>query len=136
MTLGRVFRFGVVGVFNTGTYYVWYLLLRLVTPYMVAHVLAFTLAMIGSYLLNCYVTFRTRPSWRTFLLFPLSNLANFVILTVGLPVAVQWGGLDERIAPLLVALVAVPITFLVAQWALTGSATTRDAEVRTPERVP
>jgi len=116
----RIALFSVVGVVNTGVYYACYLGLRLVIPYLLAHVLATLIAMCGSYLMNCYVTFKTRPSWRTFLLFPLSNLANIVITTVGMRVAVGTGGLDERIAPLPVALFAIPITFVLTHYLLVG----------------
>ncbi len=120
MILGRIARFGLVGVINTGIYYALYLLLQTVLPYLVAHVCAFALAMVGSYFLNCYFTFRTRPSWRSFVLFPLSNAANFVITTVGLYVFVQHLGMDERVAAIPAAAIAIPITFLVAQFTLTG----------------
>jgi ABC-type spermidine/putrescine transport system permease subunit II len=73
-----------------------------------------------SYFLNCYVTFRRPPQWRTFLLFPLSNVANFVITTVGLRVAVAAFDLDQRIAPLVVALIAIPITYVVAHHIMLG----------------
>lgn len=120
MNVGRLVRFAGVGVINTGTYYALYLALRTQIPYMAAHVCAFVTAMFISYFLNCYVTFRRPPKWRTFLLFPLSNVANFVITTVGLRVAVAGLGLDQRIAPLVVALVAIPITYLVAHHIMLG----------------
>jgi putative flippase GtrA len=120
VNLGRIVRFGIVGVVNTGTYFAIYLLLRQWIPYLVAHVCAFTLAMVGSYFLNCYFTFRTPPSIRSFLLFPMSNLANFVITTVGLYVLVQHFGMDQRLAAIPAAAIAIPITFLVAQFTITG----------------
>jgi len=120
VNLGRIARFGIVGVINTGTYFGLYLLLRLQLPYLVAHVVAFLLATIGSYFLNCRFTFNVKPSWGSFLLFPLSNLSNFVITTAGLYLLVDRLGLDERWAALPAAVVAIPITFLVAQFVLTG----------------
>jgi putative flippase GtrA len=120
VSLGRLVRFGAVGVVNTGIYYGFYLLLRLVLPYLVAHLCATGIAMVFSYFLNCYVTFRTPPRWRTFLLFPLSNAANILVTTAGLPVAVQWFHLDERIAPLPVALTAIPITYVIAHAVMVG----------------
>ncbi|MGH8960842.1 MAG: GtrA family protein, partial [Jatrophihabitantaceae bacterium] len=95
--LRRVLRFAGVGIVNTGMYYGCYLLLRTQVTYLIAHVCAFVVAMVASYFLNCFVTFRTAPRWRTFLLFPLSNVANFVIITVGLQVAVRVLGVDQRI---------------------------------------
>ncbi len=91
---------------------------------MAAHVLAFAVAMVGSYFLSCYFTFRTKPTWRKFLLFPLSNATNFVISTAGLYLLVHWLDVDSRIAPLVAAAAAIPFTYLVAQFVLV----TRTAE--------
>ncbi len=118
--LGRFVRFGLVGVVNTGTYFAAYLLLRLVVPYLLAHVVATAISLTGSYFMNCRLTFHVRPSWRTFLLFPLTNLANVTVTTLGLPIAVHGFGIDERIAPLPVQLTAIPVTYLVAHTIMTG----------------
>ena len=120
MTWQRMIRFGLVGVVNTGTYYVLYLLFALFLPYLAAHVCAFLLAMVGSYFLNCYFTFRTRPTLKKFLLFPLSNATNFVIQSVGLYILVSLLHVDHVIAPLLAAAVAIPITFVIAKLVLIG----------------
>lgn len=120
MNLPRLMRFGAVGVINTAIYFSCYLLLRMALPYVVAHICAIAIAMICSYFLNCFITFRAPPQWRTFLLFPLSNVANFVSITIGLPVAVEWFKIDERLAPLPVALAALPITYLVAHTVMVG----------------
>lgn len=109
-----------VGVLNTAIYFGLYLLFRLVVPYLVAHVIAFILSMIGSFFLNCYFTFRTKPTWRKFILFPLSNVTNFVVTSAGLYILVQFFAMNQRIAPLAAAVVAIPITFVVAQSVLAG----------------
>ena len=132
MNLGRLLRFGAVGVINTGIYYGCYLLLRTAIPYVVAHLCASAVAMVCSYFLNCLITFRTPPRWRTFLLFPLSNAANVLVTTAGLPVAVQWFNLDERIAPLPVALTAIPITYVVAHTVMVGGLGNPDREATSP----
>ncbi|NUT91529.1 MAG: GtrA family protein [Saccharothrix sp.] len=132
--LGRIVRFGLVGVLNTAVYYALYYLFQLALPYMVAHVTAFVLAMVGSYFMNCFFTFRTKPSWRTFLLFPLSNVTNFVVTSAGLWVLVRWFAVDQRIAPLLAAAVAIPFTFIVAQLVLTGRSKPAAPPIREEER--
>jgi putative flippase GtrA len=114
----RIVRFGVVGVINTGVYYGLYLILRTVLPYLAAHVIAFALAMVGSYFLNCWFTFRTRPTLRKFLLFPLSNATNFTITSLGLYLLVDVGHLNETISPLIAAAAAIPVTYLVARYVL------------------
>jgi putative flippase GtrA len=127
MTLARVIRFGLVGLVNTACYYGLYLALRLVVPYLAAHVIAFLVSMVGSFFLNCYFTFRQRPTWRRFLLFPLSNLTNFVVTSTGLVLLVRFAGMNDRIAPIVAASVAVPATFVVAKLILVG---------REPEQLP
>ncbi|MCW2607020.1 MAG: sugar transferase [Frankiales bacterium] len=118
--LGQVVRFGLVGVLNTGAYYGAYLALRQVLPYLAAHVLAFLLSMCVAFLLHSWLTYRVRPTWRAFLLFPLTVAANFVITTVGVGLLVEVVGVDERPAPLLAALAAIPVTFLVTRAVLVG----------------
>lgn len=72
----QIATFAVVGVVNTGLYYGLYLLLLTRLPYLLAHVLAFLLSMVGSFFLNARFTYRTRPTWRKFLLFPQIGRAH------------------------------------------------------------
>lgn len=108
-------RFGVVGVINTGVYYGLYLAFRLVMPYLAAHIAATLVAMVGSFFLNTYWTFQTRPTWRKFAIFPLTNLTNYVVSTVGVVLLVEFAHMDERIAPLAAAVVAIPVTFFLSR---------------------
>ncbi|WTU05269.1 GtrA family protein [Kitasatospora sp. NBC_00070] len=120
--LWQLVRFGLVGLVNTGTFYLLYLALHPFLPYFAAFTAAFLLSMVGSFFLHTRFTYRTRPSWRKFLLFPLPNLVNYLVQSVGVLALVQWLGLDSRIAPLLAAAVAIPVTFLLSRLVLTGRA--------------
>lgn len=113
-------RFVVVGVVNTSVYYGAYLALHLVAPYFAAHLVALAVGMVASFFLNCHWTFRTRPTWRKFALFPLTNAVNYLMITVGVVVLVEWVGLDSRIAPLLAAVSSIPVTFVLSRRVLTG----------------
>ncbi|MBT2491831.1 GtrA family protein [Streptomyces sp. ISL-96] len=113
-------RFALVGVVNTGTYYACYLLLLPWLPYVAAHVLAFAVSMTGSFFLNCRFTYNTRPTWRKFLLFPLTNAANFVITTSGVYLLVGVLGLNSTYAPLIAASAAIPVTFVVSRTIMLG----------------
>jgi putative flippase GtrA len=117
---GQVVRFSFVGLVNTGTYYGTYLLLRPTIGYLAAHVVGFVVSTCGSFLLNTYVTYRTTPTWRKFLLFPLTVAGNFLVTTVGVTVLVELADVDERMAPLLAALVAIPVTFFSTRYLLVG----------------
>ncbi|MFI6691860.1 GtrA family protein [Streptomyces sp. NPDC050433] len=112
---GQLIRFALVGVVNTGTYYGCYLVLLTWLPYVAAHVAAFVLSMIGSFFLNSRFTYRTRPTWRKFLLFPLTNAANFTITTSGVYLLVDVLHFSSRYAPLIAAAAAIPITFVVSR---------------------
>ncbi|NIJ12830.1 putative flippase GtrA [Saccharomonospora amisosensis] len=118
--LRRLARYGMVGAVNTAVYYGLYQVLRPGMPYLLAHVLAIAVTIVVSYFLNCRFTFRTRPSLRTFLLFPLSQLTNFAVSTVVLYLFVDWFQVTHRIAPLVASLSAVPASFAVAQLVLAG----------------
>ncbi|MGW0707383.1 GtrA family protein [Streptomyces sp. NPDC002643] len=112
---GQIVVFAVVGVINTLTYYGLYLLFLLRLPYLAAHILAFALSMTGSFFLNARFTYRTRPTWRKFLLFPLTNATNFVITTVGVYVIVDVLHAGNRFAPLMASAAAIPVTFAVSR---------------------
>ncbi|WP_031068485.1 GtrA family protein [Streptomyces sp. NRRL S-118] len=134
---GQIVRFALVGVVNTATYYAFYLLLLAARlPYVAAHVVAFLLSMTGSFFLNCRFTYRTRPTWRKFLLFPLTNAANFVITTSGVWLLVDVAGFSSRWAPLVAAAAAIPITFVVSRTIMLRPETPRTRDSLTETVVP
>ncbi|MFF8427448.1 GtrA family protein [Streptomyces sp. NPDC016566] len=114
----QIVTFAAVGVINTATYYCLYLLFLAWLPYLAAHILAFLLSMIGSFFLNARFTYRTRPTWRKFLLFPLTNVTNFLITTAGVYVIVDVLHAGSRFAPLLASAAAIPVTFVVSRWVM------------------
>ncbi|MEU6589012.1 GtrA family protein [Streptomyces sp. NPDC046881] len=114
----QILTFAAVGVVNTAAYYCLYLLFLTGLPYLAAHVLAFLLSMVGSFFLNARFTYRIRPTWRKFLLFPLTNVTNFLITTAGVYLIVDVLHAGSRFAPLLASAVAVPFTFLVSRWVM------------------
>jgi putative flippase GtrA len=127
---GQLLRFALVGGVNTAVYYGLYLLCVPYLPYPVAHVGAFALATTGSFFLNARLVYRTSATWRKFLRFPLSTAVNLVVSTAGLRLLVEWAHLDRRVAPLLAAAVAVPVTFLVARRVMLPAARSDAGRVR------
>ncbi|GGW50042.1 sugar transferase [Streptomyces lucensis JCM 4490] len=115
MLARQIATFAVVGAVNTAVYFGLYLFLLHWLPYLGAHLLAFALSMIGSFFLNARFTYRTRPTWRKFLLFPLTNATNFLVTTVGVYVIVDVLHASSRFAPLLASAAAIPVTFVVSR---------------------
>lgn len=130
-TLAALVRYALVGVVNAATYYVVYLLVLERVGYLTAHVIGLGVAMVVSFFLNCRFTFRLRPTWRRFLLYPASQAVNIAATTVGV-VALVTLGVDERIAPLVAAVLAVPASFLAARFVL-ALGTRRPAVVVDPD---
>ena len=116
---GQLRRFVVVGLLNTAAYLAGYLLLRLVLPYLLAHVVAYAISMVGAFFLHCRITYRAQPTVGKFLRFPLTNAAGFTATTLVLWLLVDVAGAGERLAPLLAAAAAVPVSFLVSRAILT-----------------
>ncbi|MFJ9541488.1 GtrA family protein [Streptomyces sp. NPDC101225] len=110
-----MFTFAVIGVVNTATYYCAYLPLLTRIPYLLAHILATAISLTGSFFLNARFTYRTRPTLRKFLLFPLTNAVNFLVTTAGVYVLVDLLHLGSRWAPLPASLGAIPVTFVVSR---------------------
>ena len=116
--LGGLARYGLVGLANAATYYGTYLLAHPSAGYLVAHAVGLGAAMVVSFFLNCRFTFRVRPTWTRFLLYPASKIVNVLATTVGV-VGLVHLGVDERLAPLLAAALALPVSFLAARFVIT-----------------
>ncbi|MFC2947682.1 GtrA family protein [Virgibacillus sediminis] len=110
-------KFIIVGFFNTFHYYIWYLLFTevLLINYLVGHIMAFLISMVGSYYLNTYFTYQSKPSWRKFFQFPLTYVVNITVSTSALYILRDLLQLDNRIAPLLASGVAIPFTFVISR---------------------
>lgn len=116
-------RFIIVGVINTGHYYMWYLLLIYIAQlhYMISHLIAVVISMIASYFLSIYFTYKVPFKWKSFLLFPLTQLFNVVMQSIGMFVVVEWLHLQEVVAPVFVLVITVPATYFVTRRILYGS---------------
>ncbi|MER6996829.1 GtrA family protein [Streptomyces sp. NPDC000410] len=114
--------FAAVGLANTGVYYAVYALLNIWLPYLAAHAVGYAVSVTGSFLLNSYVTLRTRPTWRAFVRYPLSGAANLVGSGLLLHLAVSGLGMDEHLSALAAGLLVTPFSFLLARWAIMSGA--------------
>ncbi|MGW1376592.1 GtrA family protein [Streptomyces sp. NPDC002446] len=125
---GQMARFIAVGALNTLTFYACYLPLHRLLPYFAAYTAAFALSMVCSFLLNTYFTYRTRPSWKKFLLFPLTQLTNYAVQSAGLVTLVSWLGMSTAVAPLAAAGCAIPFTYLLSRRILLRPAAQADGQ--------
>ncbi|MER5437229.1 glycosyltransferase [Streptomyces sp. NPDC002790] len=129
----RTFRqfvvFGLIGIVNTAVYMAVYVSLNRLIPYLIAHVIGFMVSVVGSFLLNSYITCRTKPTWQGFFRFPLSSLVNMVCSGALLYLGVHSLGTDKNITALVAGVLATPLSFVIARWAInSGSAHVRQQE--------
>ncbi|MFD7292405.1 glycosyltransferase [Streptomyces sp. NPDC059897] len=121
--------FGLIGIVNTAVYMAVYVSLNRWIPYLIAHVIGFSVSVVGSFLLNSRITCRTRPTWRAFIRFPLSSLVNMVFSGALLFLGVHSLGMGKDITALIAGVLATPLSFVIARWAITsGTAHTPDRE--------
>ncbi|MFJ7056968.1 glycosyltransferase [Streptomyces microflavus] len=110
--------FVLVGCVNTAVYLGVYTSLNRWIPYLAAHVLGYAVSIVCSFLLNSYVTCRTKPTWHGFVRYPVSSLANLVASGALLYGAVSGLGMDKNLAALAAGIIVTPLSFLLARWAI------------------
>ncbi|MFE9724508.1 glycosyltransferase [Streptomyces sp. NPDC005794] len=129
--------FLLVGCVNTAVYLAVYASLNPWIPYLVAHVIGYAISIVCSFLLNSYVTCRTKPTWHAFLRYPVSSLVNLVASGVLLHGAVSTLGMDKNLAALAAGVLVTPLSFLLARWAIMSGRSVPPppgGAVRLPER--
>ncbi|GAB2797977.1 glycosyltransferase [Streptomyces chlorus] len=124
--------FVMIGFVNTAVYLAVYATLNQWIPYLAAHVIGYSVSTVGSFLLNSYLTYRTRPRWRAFLRYPLSSGFNLVASGALLYVAVSRLEMDKNVAALVAGVLVTPVTFLLARWAINSGRRPADAAGTTP----
>lgn len=112
----RIARFLISGCFNTAiTYGAYFFLLQLMS-YQWAYTMAYVLGIALAFALNRAYVFESHRGWFSLVVFPLIYVLQY-FLGVGL----LWGlvavlGLSQVLAPLLVILLTVPVTYLMSRF--------------------
>lgn len=109
-------RFLVVGVINTLSYYSIYLILHnlFLFPYLLAHIIGFLISLNVSFFLNTYITYKVKPTFKKYLLFPLTQAVNMSVSTILILVFVEYLNFNSNIAPFAAVIFTVPITFIIS----------------------
>ena len=113
-------KYSIVGVINTLDYYLAYLLFINIFKfsYKISFVLGYVVSIVGSYFMNTYYTYKQKPSWKKFFLFPLTYVPNFIIQYFGIIFLVDKMNFSKQLAPVLAAIVATPVTFFVMKYVI------------------
>jgi putative flippase GtrA len=108
----RWVRFLCGGAVNTGATYLLYLGLLHFLDYQVAYVISYAVGIVLAYCLNAIFVFKVRMSWRGLFAYPLVYLVQYAVAAVFLELLVRGVGLPAAVAPLLVTVLLLPLTYL------------------------
>ena len=104
--------FALIGVVNFFVYNSLYILLIHIISYVYASVLSSFASMTSSFFLNSKYNFKVKPTFKNFMLFPLSNIPTFVFQTIGIVLLVEKFSFKTTISGILSSFCAIPFTFL------------------------
>ena len=113
-------RFIFWGGVNTLFGYLVYAFLLLFLQYLVAYTITYALGIFISYYLNSRFVFRREVELRKAMQYPLVYLVQYLLGTAALYLLVQVLGVNKLLAPLLVILLTIPVTYLMGRRIIGG----------------
>jgi len=108
-------RFLVVGLINTISTYLIYLLLLFALSYDISYTLSYLAGIVISYYLNSYYVFKEKISIKKFLKYPIVYVVQYVINLLGLYILVEYLNIPKEVVPLIVIILSIPITYLLSK---------------------
>ncbi len=126
----EIVRFIVAGGINTLLTLALYWLLLEWLEYRLAYTVSFVAGVVSGFALNTYVVFRVPWSWVRLLAFPSVHAVNYVVGLVIVWLGVRVFGIDERIAPVVAAVVIIPLNFLMTRLVVKTSGRSEQATHR------
>lgn len=117
----RFFRFVISGGLNTAITYGIYLVLLQLMSYRISYTIAYLSGIAISYALNRSFVFRSHHGLRSILLFPLVYVAQYSFGLLLLWLWIEVAGLSDKVAPLVVVAVALPLTYVLSRFVFIGN---------------
>ncbi|WP_310650362.1 GtrA family protein [Pseudomonas sp. GW101-3H06] len=103
------------GGLNTLLTYGIYLLLNIYISYQKSYVISYTSGIIFSYLFNAHVVFNVKKSWKGLIAYPLVYLLQYALGALMLGLMVEKLEIPKEIAPLLIIVLLLPVTYLLSK---------------------
>ncbi len=122
----RWLRFLLGGIVNTAFSYAVYLALNNVLAYQLSYFIAYALGVAFAYWFNAVVVFQVPLSWKGFFSYPIVYLIQYSISAFLLVSIVEIMGIVKSLAPLLVAIIMVPVTYVMSKLVLRWASRRRD----------
>jgi putative flippase GtrA len=110
----------IVGGANTALTYVLFMLLIRLLPYIVAYSIVYAIGIVFSYFASSLFAFKKSVSVRSFLLYPIVYIFQYLWGLLLLWVGVEMLGVNPEIMMLVVIVSAIPITYLLSKLIISG----------------
>ena len=117
----RWLRFLLGGGINTAFTYGIYFALNLTMNYQLAYLLAYALGVVFAYWFNAVFVFKVPLSWKGFFAYPLVYVLQYGSSALLLGVLVEFANMNEKFAPLLIAVCMLPFTYMLSRYVLSWS---------------
>ena len=114
----QIIRFLLGGGLNTALTYAIYLVLNIWTGYIFAYSIAYVCGIVLSYFINSLWVFNEKARMRSFLLYPIVYLVQYLLGVVLLYIFVDTLGIHQSLAPLVVIAATLPVTFILSRYIL------------------
>jgi putative flippase GtrA len=132
-SLRRWALFLVGGGLNTILTYGIYLTLNIFVGYQISYGIAYVCGIIFSYLFNSKLVFEVRRSWKGLLLYPFVYVLQYLGAALLLGFAVESAGIPKEVAPLLIIVLMLPVTYLMSKLILKA---TDQSKIETDPHTP
>lgn len=108
-------NFVVVGITNTAVTYIIYLVFLSFFEYNIAYGISYLSGIVISFILNGKYVFKTQLTIIKALKYPVVYIVQYLINLVVLNLLIKYIYINEVIAPLIVIIISIPITFTLSK---------------------
>ncbi|OHD38166.1 MAG: hypothetical protein A2015_15020 [Spirochaetes bacterium GWF1_31_7] len=120
ISIQQFMKFVLAGILNTSFTYGIYYLLIFIIDYRLSYIISFLSGIILSFILHAKMVFKVKIDLYKIIMYPLVYLTQFSISFIFITLFVENGIVNKKIAPLLVLLITIPITFVISKLILTN----------------
>lgn len=108
--------FILIGVINTFNGVIFSYIYSSIFNENLAFILGYISGLIISYILNSFITFKDKLSFKKFIRFAISYIPNFIIQNIVVILVLNVLGLHKLIAYILAAIIGIPVTFILLKF--------------------
>lgn len=117
----KFIKFLGAGVINTIASYLVYVFLVLFFNYQISYAIAFVFGIGLSFVLNTRYVFEVEQTFKKFSLFPLVYLIQYLLGVLMMNFVIELVGINKFIAPLVVTVCLLPVSYLLSKKILVRS---------------